>query len=218
MTPVILFVCTANLCRSPLAQALAGARWEQLSGTPLTGTAGRQGTVRFASAGIAANDGSPAHPYTAAVLEDRGVPLHGFARRSLQDRYLNEAALVVTATRAHRAQCVQMVPSAVRRCFTLRQLSRLATVVQRDGLAPALSASPSAGPAAGPAQLPLDPASARLSALLAAMPAARGRTQPVGAVDDDLADPVLAGPDAFAACADTVSALLEPVLRLIAGP
>lgn len=146
------------------------------------------------------------------------MPLRGFASRPLQDRYLNEAALVVTATRAHRAECVQMAPSAVGRCFTLRQLSRLATVVERDGLAPALSVSPCAGPAAAAARLSLDRVSARLGALVAAMPAARGRTQPVGAVDDDLADPVLAGPDAFAACADTVSALLEPVLRLIAGP
>lgn len=214
MSEVILFVCTANLCRSPLAQALAVALSGARAGAPpatgaASGTAAEVfdpegASLRFASAGTAAIEGLPVHPFTAVALERRGLDMPGFSSGLLGPQDVHEAALIVTATREHRAHCVRMLPSANRRCFTLRQLSRLATVIDQDGLAVAPSASTAPGPAP------------RIGALLDAIPAARGRIQPVAAVDDDLADPVMAGQEAFHACAQEIARLLEPIVRLIA--
>ncbi|MER5705631.1 low molecular weight phosphatase family protein, partial [Micromonospora sp. NPDC002296] len=54
MADRILFVCHANMCRSPMAEYLAGWLLAKLP-------------VEVASAGTAAVDGRPMHPYAAQV-------------------------------------------------------------------------------------------------------------------------------------------------------
>ncbi|HJL05706.1 MAG TPA: hypothetical protein RMH85_07715 [Polyangiaceae bacterium LLY-WYZ-15_(1-7)] len=65
----VLFVCRANRARSPLAAALAAARFA--------------GRARFASAGTDAVPDAPLSPYTEAVLAERGLaPLAPHTRRA----------------------------------------------------------------------------------------------------------------------------------------
>ena len=53
----ILFVCTGNICRSPIGERV------------LTGLAGRAGVpVTSSSAGVGALNGQPIHPHASAVL------------------------------------------------------------------------------------------------------------------------------------------------------
>ena len=58
----VLFVCTANVCRSPMAQAIFNALAED-SGLPF----------RAESAGTAALEGALMAPNAVAVLEEAGV-------------------------------------------------------------------------------------------------------------------------------------------------
>ncbi|SCL27329.1 low molecular weight phosphatase family protein [Micromonospora inyonensis] len=113
MTEQVLFVCHANLCRSPMAEYIARRALERWP-------------VAVTSAGTNAVEGRPIHPYAAVITAARGIDASGFRSRPLRTDHLTEAALVLTATRRQRAVCVGLAPAAVHRTFTLRQFARLA--------------------------------------------------------------------------------------------
>ncbi|MEU8026377.1 MULTISPECIES: arsenate reductase/protein-tyrosine-phosphatase family protein [Micromonospora] len=113
MADRILFVCHANLCRSPMAEYLAGQLMAKLP-------------VEVASAGTDAVDGRPMHPYAAEVAAETGRDPAEFRSRALTTAHLVDAALVLTSTRRQRSACVSRLPAALHRTFTLRQFGRLA--------------------------------------------------------------------------------------------
>ncbi|WP_434739970.1 low molecular weight phosphatase family protein [Micromonospora sp. SH-82] len=113
MTDRILFVCHANLCRSPMAEFVAT---DLLAKLPVT----------VASAGTHAVDGHPMHPYAAEVATGTGRDPETFRSRRVTADLLRDAALVLTATRGQRSTCVGLAPAALHRVFTLRQFARLA--------------------------------------------------------------------------------------------
>lgn len=86
----IVFVCTGNSCRSPLAEVLARARYADL---PLI----------FASAGTDAVVGQPASPEARAVATGRGLDLAGHRAVPLDAATLAGAAWVIGMTRSHVA-------------------------------------------------------------------------------------------------------------------
>lgn len=86
----ILFVCTGNTCRSPMAAALMRRRLEE------EGIAGR-----VESAGLAAY-GEPASPGAAAVLAEWGLDLGGHRSRQVDAALCRGADLVAVMTPAHK--------------------------------------------------------------------------------------------------------------------
>jgi len=73
----VLFVCVGNLCRSPMAEAIA--RHQVLA-------LGMEGAIEVASAGTQPFAiGGPAHPGTIAALRAHGIELAGFAARAVRD-------------------------------------------------------------------------------------------------------------------------------------
>jgi protein-tyrosine phosphatase len=188
----VLFVCHANICRSPLAEHIAAMMLARALGT------GRL-TVPTASAGTHARDGLAMHPHAAAVLAERGADPTPFRSRTLTATAVLSAGLVLAAGRRERAACLELAPGAVRRAFTLRQFARLSdAVTSRDLLDLGLGER-------------MDP----LDAVVAATTRARGRLQPVEPGEDDLGDPVGEELPAFQRCAATIEAALEPLARLI---
>ena len=153
----ILAVCTANLCRSPAVERLFAAAFGPESG------------IVVESAGLDAVVGAPMPERMAALVRKAAVSPEGFTSKQLTEQLLLEADLVLAMTRAQRARIVSLVPSAVRRTFTLRELARLAHGVDR-------------------AALPTGTEAARLAALLLLTPAQRGLA-PVEPGDDDVVDP-----------------------------
>jgi protein-tyrosine phosphatase len=89
--PHVLFVCTGNLCRSPMAAALFAA---ELARAGLTGW-----TV--SSAGTWAVAGHPATREAVAALAARGLDLGAHRSRQLTAEQLEQADLILVATRAH---------------------------------------------------------------------------------------------------------------------
>ncbi|MFY1700049.1 MULTISPECIES: low molecular weight phosphatase family protein [unclassified Solwaraspora] len=188
-----LFVCRANICRSPMAERLARHEFATRLGPDAT-------VFVTHSAGTHALVAHPMHPHTETVLRERQADPTGFVSRQVEAAMLEDADLILTASRRHRAHCVALAPRTVGRTFTVRQFGRLARAV------PA---------ATGPAQPDLVD---RARALVRDAAAARGRVQPVSAEADDLADPVRRPLDDFRGCARQISLTVDTMLDLIMKP
>jgi protein-tyrosine-phosphatase len=82
----VLFVCVGNICRSPMAAALA----RKLLGT--------QATVE--SAGTAAEDGSAATPDAIEAMRERGLDIASHRSRPIRSVTLTDFDMVVALTPA----------------------------------------------------------------------------------------------------------------------
>jgi protein-tyrosine phosphatase len=114
LTPVtgVLLLCTANICRSAMAEPLLAARLAAL-GAP----------VPVHSAGIAAH-GAPPAAEAAAALAARGHDISGHRSRTVAAADLAAADLVLGMTREHVRLAVVLAPGAWPRTFTLKELVR----------------------------------------------------------------------------------------------
>ncbi|MGJ8644932.1 MAG: low molecular weight protein arginine phosphatase [Luteolibacter sp.] len=88
-TKRVLFVCTGNTCRSPMAEALFRKA-----------VAGRE-DYSVSSAGVAAMGGSSASRETAEICKLSDAPLGNFRSRSVTEELLAEATHVFTMTGGH---------------------------------------------------------------------------------------------------------------------
>jgi protein-tyrosine-phosphatase len=83
----IVFVCTGNICRSPIAEAIA------------RDVIGRSGTaVEVESAGIAAIDGNPASDRARTVAAEHGLDISAHRARRLTADLAASADLVIAMT------------------------------------------------------------------------------------------------------------------------
>ncbi|MFD5841241.1 arsenate reductase/protein-tyrosine-phosphatase family protein [Streptomyces chartreusis] len=112
MTPfAVLFVCTGNLHRSPVAERLLAAV------LPESG-------FRVRSAGTGARP-APLDHVTSTILTELGGDARDFTARPLEAHHVERADLVLGLERCHREAAVRLHPLALRRCFTLREFVRL---------------------------------------------------------------------------------------------
>jgi len=187
----ILFVCHANLCRSPLAERLARRAFDETFG--VLGS-----VVETTSAGTHAYEGEAMHRGSATVLANEGIDPTGFVTRTVGPRVLADADLVLTAGREHRAACVTLAPGKVKQAFTLRQFTRMVSEIP------------------APAGLAERTVPDRMHALVEQVNANRHLVSPVPAEQDDLPDPVNQPIEAFEACAAEIRQSLAAVMRVIA--
>lgn len=99
----ILFVCTGNTCRSPMAQAIARHLLETAA-SPLPGVP----RVTIDSAGVSAYPGAPATPEAVQALAALGIKPQPHASMPLTRAMLSdaEAVFAMTASHAHTARSI----------------------------------------------------------------------------------------------------------------
>ncbi|SNR77655.1 hypothetical protein [Blastococcus mobilis] len=114
----LLFVCTGNICRSPLAERLAYSWASQSLGATTA-------AVRIASAGTDALDGKPMDKRSAAALAALGGEPGGFVAQTFVPQMATEADLVLTMTRSQRRKVLAVAPRALRHTFTLPEAADL---------------------------------------------------------------------------------------------
>ena len=113
----VLFVCTANTCRSAAMELLA----DHLAG----------GRLSVSSAGTHGDVGHPLEDPMVTPLLARGVSdqrLRDFRSRPLTPALVDAADVVLTAEAAHRRLVVDQRPEATAKVFTLGQLARAVEV------------------------------------------------------------------------------------------
>ena len=94
----ILFVCTGNTCRSPMAEGLFRKAVET------------RGDFEVASAGIAAYPGDEANPETVRFLAGRGITLEGFSSQPVSPELLEQATHVFAMTSGHLETLENLFP------------------------------------------------------------------------------------------------------------
>jgi len=105
----ILFVCTGNTCRSPMAEYLARALWPE---------------AEILSAGIAATPGLPASEEASLVMAEYGLDLGRHRSRELNRYLITEADMIITMTAAQKQVILTAMPEAAAKVFTLPEYAR----------------------------------------------------------------------------------------------
>lgn len=118
----VLFICTGNICRSPIAERLLAAHSAKY----------KQSSLTVSSAGTRALIGHPVHREAAAVLQALGGDASDFCARQLTERLARDADLILTMTRAHRDSVLELAPTLLRRTFTFTEAARLVSEYGAD--------------------------------------------------------------------------------------
>jgi protein-tyrosine phosphatase len=113
----ILFVCTGNTCRSPMAEAMFRKMLAQHLQCRESDLADRGFAV--ASAGLSATPGAPASAEAVRLLRRDGIDLTGHVSRTVTEEVLARADHIVTMTKSHLEWIREEFPHAAPRARTL---------------------------------------------------------------------------------------------------
>jgi protein-tyrosine-phosphatase len=113
MTKTILFVCTGNLCRSPMAMGFLRERLRR---------DGRQNDLQVRSAGTWTMDGHPASDHALQVMAERGLDISDHRSHLLTERDVEEADLILAMTQGHREAIEAEFPQARRKSYLLSEV------------------------------------------------------------------------------------------------
>lgn len=104
----ILFVCTGNTCRSPMAEAI-------LKNKKVEG-------IEVRSAGVFAAAGERASAHAQTVLNQNKIP-HNHSSSLLTGEIVEWTELILTMTASHKQAVLRHYPEAASKVFTLKEFS-----------------------------------------------------------------------------------------------
>ncbi|MDO4568043.1 MAG: low molecular weight protein arginine phosphatase [Clostridia bacterium] len=108
----MLFVCTANTCRSPMAEAIFD---ELVDEHPRL-----RGLVKCESAGTMAFEGDRMAPYAQEALSAMGVDGTKHRSKRLNEKLVEEADLILTMEACHMDEVEALFPEAENKVHTLK--------------------------------------------------------------------------------------------------
>jgi protein-tyrosine phosphatase len=181
----VLFICTANICRSPLAQQLF----------MMALSIDERDAFQATSAGVQAYDGMVMDPSAEAQLRRFGGQPTGFKSSQLTDQACADADLILTATREHRSDVLERSPRALRRTFTVLEFAHAST----EALAPL----------SGAALLDVRSTAVAFPVTVVARAAATRGSNPPG--DYDIADPFGRSAENYRDAADIIATAVEAI-------
>lgn len=111
-SPHILIICTANICRSPVAEVLLRTR---------LAAAGLADWV-VVSAGTWAEKGHPAAPFSIALMAERGLNLHPHRSQPVTALLMQQADLLLCLETGHANTLRAAYPTHQHKIYTIRQM------------------------------------------------------------------------------------------------
>ena len=115
----ILFVCTGNVCRSPMAEEL------------LRAALGADSNYRVLSAGIGALDGQPVTEESVVAMAELGRDISGHYSQALRVPLVASADFIFTMTRQQQDAIQTLFPMAAEKTFLLREFED-AEIIGKD--------------------------------------------------------------------------------------
>src|SRR5688500_11374651 len=106
----VVFVCTGNLCRSPMAEALMRHSLAERG----------CGDIEVSSVGTWAYQDNPAMPDAVELLAGRGIDLSSHRWRAIDPGELDEADVIVVVTSVHVRELKSMHPDASPKVLMLK--------------------------------------------------------------------------------------------------
>lgn len=105
----ILFVCTGNTCRSPMAEGFLRKIAEE-----------RRLNITVYSAGIAPSPGAPMSRHAATILGNKGITV-GHHAQAAMGKLITWADLILTMTVNHKRAVIQAYPQALDKIHLLKE-------------------------------------------------------------------------------------------------
>jgi glycine hydroxymethyltransferase len=116
----ILFVCTGNVCRSPMAEGL------------FRHAMANRGDYRVGSAGVGAIDGQPPSAYAQRALKELGIDISRQRSRMLTAELVNQADYIFGMTHSHVDSITLLYPQAAEKTFLLREFDDTLDAFEKD--------------------------------------------------------------------------------------
>jgi protein-tyrosine phosphatase len=120
----VLFVCTGNVCRSPMGEALLRHALEERGCNQ----------VEVASAGTWADLGHPATVDARVAVSAYGASLNIHHSRPLTPEELNAADLIVAMTSVHLREIRSLAPEAANKVVLMKELVEIERASDGSGL------------------------------------------------------------------------------------
>lgn len=116
----ILFICTGNVCRSPMAEGIFRRAVQ-----------GR-GDYRVMSAGLGAADGQPPSSHAVEAVKELGIDISGQRSRMLKPELVDEADYIFGMTHSHVETIMLLFPHAAEKTFLLREFDDTLDIYEKD--------------------------------------------------------------------------------------
>src|SRR5262245_38298086 len=116
----ILFVCTGNICRSPMAEGL------------FRHATGGRGGFRVVSAGVGAAEGVPPSEFAVRALKELGIDISEQRSRQLTGELVQQADYIFGMTHSHVDAITLLYPQASEKTFLLREFDDTLDAYEND--------------------------------------------------------------------------------------
>ena len=108
----ILFVCTGNMCRSPMAVGLVKKALPQ------------GGDVEISSAGLIVSDGLPASPNAIKVMAEEDIDISGHQSRHLTREIVTGTNVIFVMTQWHKLELINLLEKPGKEIYLIKELMK----------------------------------------------------------------------------------------------
>lgn len=116
----VLFICTGNICRSPMAEGI------------FRHAAQGRGNYRVLSAGLGAIDGQPPSPHAVRANRELGIDISNQRSRMLTPELVQQADYIFGMTHSHVDTVMLLYPQAAEKTFLLREFDETLDTFEKD--------------------------------------------------------------------------------------